>query len=50
MQEKIILDSGNEKISFEAHVIRGLEKYSGLMFSRKNSADILLFKFKNFPK
>lgn len=46
MQEKIILDSGNDKISFEAHVIRGLEKYSGLMFSRKNSADILLFKFK----
>ena len=47
MQEKIILDSGNDKISFEAHVIRGFEKYSGLMFSRKKFCHILLFKFKN---
>lgn len=46
MKEKIILASGNRKVSFEAKVARGFGRVSGLMFSRREKAKILLFKFK----
>jgi uncharacterized membrane protein (UPF0127 family) len=46
MKEKIILSSGNRKVSLEAKVARGLGRFSGLMFSRRERAGILLFKFK----
>jgi len=50
MKEKIILSSGNKKIILEAKVAKGLGKVSGLMFSRREKAKILLFKFKKPAK
>lgn len=46
MKEKITLSSGNRKVSFEAKVARGFGRFSGLMFSRRERAKILLFKFR----
>lgn len=46
MKEKITLSSGNKRISFEAKIARGFERFSGLMFSRREKAKILVFKFK----
>jgi uncharacterized membrane protein (UPF0127 family) len=45
MKEKIILNFGKRKISFEAQPVSEFGKFSGLMFSRKEKANILLFKF-----
>jgi uncharacterized membrane protein (UPF0127 family) len=46
MKEKITLSSGNKRLSFEAKVARGFGRFSGLMFSRRERAKILLFKFR----
>ena len=46
MREKITLESGGRKIFLDGHVIRGVERYTGLMFTRKNEAEILIFKFR----
>ena len=45
-EEKIILSSGNRKVLLEAKVVRGLGRFLGLMFSRREKAKILLFKFR----
>jgi uncharacterized membrane protein (UPF0127 family) len=45
MEEKIILDFGKKKIPVEAHVIKSFGRFVGLMFSRREKAKILLFKF-----
>jgi uncharacterized membrane protein (UPF0127 family) len=46
MNKKISLNFGKNKILIEAHVVRGFERFSGLMFSRKEKAKILLFEFR----
>ena len=46
MRERITLESGGRQVSLEGHVIRGVERYTGLMFTRKNEAEILIFKFR----
>ena len=45
MEEKITLDFGKKKISVNATIISGFKRFIGLMFSRKEKAKILLFKF-----
>jgi len=45
MKKKIILDFGKKKVPIEAHVVRGFGRVIGLMFSRKEKAQILLFEF-----
>jgi uncharacterized membrane protein (UPF0127 family) len=50
MQQKIILNFGNKKIQVEAHQVGYIGKTIGLMFSRREKAKILLFKFKKPTK
>lgn len=45
MEEKITLNFGRKKIPIEAHKLGWLGKSTGLMFSRRERARILLFKF-----
>jgi uncharacterized membrane protein (UPF0127 family) len=45
MNKRIFLDFGKKRISIEAHVVRGFGRFVGLMFSRKEKANILLFEF-----
>ena len=45
MNKRISLNFGKNKISIEAHVAWGFRRFSGLMFSRKEKAKILLFEF-----
>lgn len=46
MEEKITLDFGKKKIFVQARVMGLIGKTVGLMFSRREKAKILLFKFK----
>jgi uncharacterized membrane protein (UPF0127 family) len=46
LKKKIVLDFGRKKIPIEAHVAWGFRRFSGLMFSRKEKAKILLFEFR----
>ncbi|MFZ1971185.1 MAG: hypothetical protein WAU65_03345 [Candidatus Nanoarchaeia archaeon] len=46
MQQKVLLDFGKKKISVEAQVVGKIGRTVGLMFSRREKAKILLFKFK----
>jgi len=46
MKEKITFSSRNKRIILEAKVARGFGRVSGLMFSRRETAKILLFKLK----
>lgn len=45
MNKKIFLDFGEKKIPIDAHIVRGFGRFVGLMFSRKEKANILLFEF-----
>jgi len=45
-EKKIVLRSGNRKVSLKAHVVKGFQRCIGLMFSRREKAKILLFKFR----
>ncbi|HTZ41803.1 MAG TPA: hypothetical protein VMC07_01180 [Candidatus Omnitrophota bacterium] len=48
--EKIILKFRNGKIPIEADVMRGVNRGIGLMFSRRERAKALVFKFKKPSK
>ena len=45
--EKIILKLKNRRISVKAKVMRGINRAIGLMFSRKEKAEALLFRLNN---
>lgn len=45
MEKKIILNFDKKEISIKVHIIKGMEKYSGLMFAKKQRAKALLFEF-----
>ncbi len=46
MEEKIVLNFGNKRITLTACIMEGINRGIGLMFSRREKAKILLFKFK----
>lgn len=47
MKKKIIFEYKNKKITLEVEDCNLLKKFTGLMFSRREKAKALLFKFKN---
>jgi uncharacterized membrane protein (UPF0127 family) len=50
MKKRIIIKIGKKEISFIAEECNMLEKTIGLMFSRREKAEILLFSFKQKQK
>jgi uncharacterized membrane protein (UPF0127 family) len=50
MKEKLVIKHGSRKVSLEVKKCSFIQKGIGLMFSRRESAETLLFEFNNSGK